>query len=463
MLPLSALRPTGAEVREMIRLAWPIVLAQVGIMTLGVVDTAMVGRVGPDAVAAVALGHIYWMNLTVPGIGLLFVLDPVVAQAVGAADREGIARGVQRGIILALAVSLPTSLLLLPGEWFFGLLRQPAAVTPLAASYSRWIAIGVVPFYVFVALRQSLQAMGHTRGIVAAIVGGNALNVVLNWALIYGHLGAPRMGAVGSGVSTAIGRWAMLAIILWFDRARLARILRPWRAGALRVQPLVRMLAVGVPVALQQWLEVAVFAGGAVAIGWISVQALAAHEVAINLASLTFMVPTGTAAAAAVMVGRAIGRGDGAAARRDSVAALSVGLLFMVAAAIAFLGAPRHLAGVFLADADTIVMASSLIAIAGVFQVFDGVQAVCAGILRGTGDTRVPMLIHLGGFWGVGAPLGLALAFGAGLGARGIWFGYLGGLFAVAVAQLARVRWRLSRDITRLQIDEAAGFAPAAD
>lgn len=454
MLPLSQLRPTVEELREMVRLAWPVVLAQVGVMLLGVVDTAMVGRVGPDAVAAVALGHIYWVNLSVPGIGLLLALDPVVSQAFGAGDDRAVSRGIQRGVILACLLTIPTALLLLPGETFFSMLRQPASVTPLAASWARWSAFGVLPFYLFVAFRQSLQAMAHTRAIVLSILGGNALNVVLNWMLIYGHLGFPALGAVGSAISTVVGRWAMFGMLVWLSRRELMAHLRPWAPESWHVRPLARMLAVGLPVAFQQWLEVGVFAAGAVAIGWIGVRPLAAHEVAINLAALTFMVPMGVAAAAAAMVGRAIGRGDIAAARRDSVAAIGVGLAFMLAAALVFTLAPRALAGMFLEDRETVAIATSLIVIAGAFQVFDGIQGVCAGILRGAADTRVPMLLHLGGFWGIGAPLGLILAFDAGLGPRGVWLGYLGSLIVVAAAQLMRVRWRLSRTVTRLQIDD---------
>jgi MATE family multidrug resistance protein len=454
MLPLSQLRPTGAELREMVRLAWPVVLAQVGIMMLGVVDTAMVGRVGPEAVAAVALAHIYWVNITIPGIGLLFVLDPVVAQAVGAGDRVGIARGVQRGVILALAISIPAMLLLLPGELFFSVLRQPPTVAPIAAEFARWTSLGMIPFFLFVAFRQSLQAMARTRAIVVAIVVGNIVNLFLNWVLIYGNLGMPALGAEGSAISTVIGRWLMLGILFWMGRHELGPALRPWLPESWRWEPLRRMLAVGLPVAFQQWLEVGIFAAGAVVIGWIGVAELAAHEIAINLAALTFMVPLGLSSAAAAMVGRAIGRGDIAAARRDSVAALGVGLLFMSVSAIAFLLFPRSLAGIFLQEPRALEIAASLLVIAGVFQIVDGIQVVCGGILRGAADTRIPMLLHLGGFWGIGAPLGLFLAFPMGLGARGVWLAFAGSLLVVAALQVMRVRWKLGRDVARLLIDD---------
>ena len=173
----------------MMRLAWPVVLAQVGIMLMGVVDTAMVGRIGTSAVAAVALGHLYWVNVTIGGLGILMVLDPVVSQATGANDRAGVSRGVQRGIIMALALSIPSALLLVPGEFFFSLLRQPPDVTPVAATFSRISIAGMVPFYLFFALRQSLQAMAETRPVVIAIVVSNVVNFVLDYVLIYGHFG----------------------------------------------------------------------------------------------------------------------------------------------------------------------------------------------------------------------------------------------------------------------------------
>ncbi len=455
MIPLSELVPTRGELREMLRLAAPIVLAQVGIMLMGVVDTAMVGRVSPATVAAVALGHIYWVNLTMPGLGLLLVLDPVVSQAVGARDHESIARGVQRGVLLALALSLPTMLLLIPGELFFAAIRQPAEVSTIAAEFSRWSALGVVPFYLFVVMRVTLQSMGTVRAVVIAILLANVANAGFNWVLIYGHLGFPPLGALGSALSTVASRWLMFAIILGLGWKQLGPQLLPRRAGIARWQPLGRMVAIGAPVAFQMWLEMAVFSLGAVIIGWLGASPLAAHEIALNLASMTFMVPLGVSGAAAAMVGRAIGRGDLAGARRDAVAAIAIGLGFMVFAAGVFLLLPTQLAHLFIADPATAKLAASLIVIAGTFQVFDGIQCVSAGILRGTGDTRVPMLLHLGGFWGIGIPLMFGLAFWAGLGPQGVWWAYVISLAVVALLQLLRVRWRLAQDVQRLQIDES--------
>ena len=445
----------------MLRLASPVVLAQVGIMLMGVVDTAMVGRVSPATIAAVALGHIYWVNLTIPGIGILLVLDPVVSQAVGAGDREGVARGVQRGVVLALIMTIPTALLLIPAEFLFGVLRQPAEVAPVAAAFTRWSIPGVLPFYLFVVFRQSLQAMATVRPVVLAIVVANVVNAALDWVLIYGHFGFPALGAIGSAIATVFSRFLMLAIVVALGWRQLHAALVPWREATWRWAPMSRMVRIGLPVAFQQWLEIAVFAFGAVTIGWFGAIPLAGHEIAINLAALTFMVPMGISAAAAAMVGRAIGRRDLPAARRDAGAALVVGVGFMSIAAIAFLTLPRTLAGIFVSDPQTLAMASSLIAIGGLFQVFDGIQGVVTGVLRGTGDTRIPMLLHLGGFWGIGIPLSLGLAFSLHMGPRGIWWGYVGSLATVATVQLLRLRWRLAQDVQRLQIDERQEYGLA--
>ena len=455
MTRLAAIRPTRGELREMLRLAAPVVLAQVGIMLMGVVDTAMVGRVSSATIAAVALVHIYWVNLTIPGIGILLVLDPVVSQAVGAKDAEGIARGVQRGVLLALAMSIPTALLLVPGEVFLGLLRQPPEVTPIAATVARWSIGGVLPFYLFVVFRQTLQAMATVRAVVIAIVLANVVNAGLNWVLIYGHFGLPALGAVGSAISTVFSRWFMLALVVTLGWKELHTALVPWRAESWLLAPMLRMISIGLPVGFQQWLEIAVFAFGAVSIGWFGAVPLAGHEIALNLVALTFMVPVGVSAAAASIVGRAIGRRDLSAARRDAVAALAVGVGFMSLAAIVLLSLPQSLARIFVTDPETVAMAASLITIGGLFQICDGLQGVATGVLRGTGDTRIPMLLHLAGFWGIGIPLSLGLAFGLRLGPRGIWWGYVGSISTVALVQLLRVRWRLGQDLQRLRIDEA--------
>ena len=287
----------------MLRLAWPVVLAQVGIMLMGVVDTAMVGRVGTSAVAAVALGHIYWVNVTIFGMGILLVLDPVVSQATGAKDHEGVARGVQRGVLMALALSVPTALLLIPGELFFGFLRQPADVTPIAATFSRISIAGVVPFYLFFALRQSLQAMAQTKPVVIAIVVSNFVELRARLRADLRTLRISRARHPGLGDRDGAEPVADVRPAAVLRVAAAARRHRAVAAGIVPASaPMLRMLRIGVPVAFQNWIEIAVFSGGAVALGWFGAVPLAAHEIAINLAALTFMFPMGVSRG---------GRGDG--------------------------------------------------------------------------------------------------------------------------------------------------------
>jgi MATE family multidrug resistance protein len=440
--------------RETARLALPIVVVQVGLMLMGVVDTLMVGRVSAVALAAVALAHLYFIAVAIGGMGTLLALDPIVAQAVGAGEPVSIARALQRGLLIATGIAAATALVLVPGEWLLTFFRQPPEVIPLAARYARALIPGTLPFFVFIVLRQTLQALGLVRPIVVTIIAGNVLNALLNWVLIYGHLGAPALGPMGSAYSTTLSRWAMAVALLALTRKALLPYLHPARRDALALVPLRRMLRLGLPVGAQNFLEVLSFGAVVIMMGWLGTAELGGHEIAINLAAFTFMVPLGVGGAASVLVGQAIGRGDIAAARREAGAALVWGVGFMCATAVLFLAFPRRLAETFTADQEVVAVAAALIPLAGVFQIFDGTQAVSAGILRGTGDTRAPLLSNLVGFALIGLPVSYWLGFHAGLGPAGLWWGLVVGLSIVAVFLILRVRARLRRHIARVVIDE---------
>lgn len=395
----------------MARVAAPVVVINLAMQAMGVVDTLMVGRLGGEAIAAVALGNFYFHNVAIFGIGLLFVLDPIIAQAVGAGDQAAIARGVQRGLLLALGIGVLVMLALVPGEWLLGALDQPPEVVAETAVYARRRLLGVIPFLVFQVLRQSLQAIGTVRHVIVAAVVANGVNLLGNWMLVYGALGAPRLGVTGSGIATALAMWTMtllLAVLAW---PVLRQTIHPWRPESLAPGPLFRMLRLGVPIGTQWFFESFAFGLTAIFMGWMGTTSLAAHEIALNMAAFTFMVPLGISGAAAAVVGRAIGRGDLLAARRDAVAAIACGTGVMAVSAAAFIGAPAWLVARYTTETATAVLAASLIPLAGWFQVVDGLQAVTSGVLRGTGDTRVPALLHMVAFWGVGIPLGWWLGF----------------------------------------------------
>jgi MATE family multidrug resistance protein len=439
--------PTLRDLRALVRLAVPIVTVQVGLMLMGVVDTVIVGHVSARELAAASLGHLYFFGLAVFAMGTLWAIDPIVSQAMGARDHEAAALGIQRGLVLGAVLGLITTVLCLPAESVLRALRQPAEVVPRAAAFVWMSAPSMIALLSFVTLRQSLQAMKHTRAIVGTIIAGNLLNAALNWVFVFGHLGAPAMGAVGSALSSTIGRWVMLTLLLTFSRRELRPMLTPWRSAAWSPGPLFRTLRIGLPIGAQSTVEFTTFAAISVFAGWFGADAIGGHQVAINLASLTFMVPMGVGGAAAVLVGHAIGEGDLPHARRVAASAVLCGAAFMALSALVLLGFP----GVF-ARAYTSVPG----VIAGVFQVFDGTQVVASGVLRGAGDTRAAMIANVLGFWLVGTPVSLALGFAAHGGVVGLWWGFVAGLAAVAVFMVLRVRRRLSRPIERMRVEAAA-------
>ncbi len=449
--------PSRRELQDVARLAAPIVTVQVGLMLMGTVDAAMVGRVSATDLAAVALGNFWWVTVALFGAGVVMAIDPVVSQAVGANDEEAAALGVQRGLVLAAAMTVVAALCFIPTDRFLRLLGQPDEVVPIAA---RWVWIQIpstLPFFAFVAFRQTLQAHHVVRPVVIAAVVGNALNVFLNWVFIFGHLGAPPLGAVGASISTTIGRYVMTAVLIVLGWRHIGHHIRPWRADTLRWPPIAGMLRIGLPIGVHQFFEIVAFGGALALIGLLGTIPLAGHEITISLAALTYMVPLGINAAAAVLVGGAIGRGDDEGARREASAALACGVAFMSISAVVLLAAPITLARIFTSDAAVIEVAATLIPIAGIFQLFDGVQGVSSGILRGAGDTRVPMLLNVLAYAVVGLPLGAWLCFGAELGAPGMWWGLVAALAVAATALGWRVHTHLGRPQARVRVETAPG------
>jgi MATE family multidrug resistance protein len=440
--------------RAVLRLAVPIVAVQVGMMTMGVVDTVMVGHVSAGALAAVALGNLYYFSVSIFGIGILMALDPVIAQSVGAGDDRAIARGVQRGLLIALGLSVFSSLLLLPGKPVFTLLRQPADVVPTAAAYAQVLIPGMLPFFVYVVLRQSLQAMKHVTPLVLTIIAANLANVALNWVFIYGHLGMPALGAVGSGWATSLSRWLMALSVLALTWRYLRRFLLPIHREVFALRPMAALVRLGIPIGIQHELEFSAFGAIALLMGWLGTVEMAAHQVAISLAALTFMVPLGIGAAAAVLVGQAVGEDDPERARQAAWVTILYATLFMASSAIVMLTLPGPIANLFTEETEVIVVAALLIPIAGVFQVFDGIQVVATGVLRGVGDTRSPMIVSLVGFWLIGLPISIYLGFRTPAGPRGLWWGLVAGLAVVAIFLLIRIRIGLTRQLRRLHIDD---------
>ena len=281
--------PTRDHITALLRLALPVATVQVGFILMGAVDTIMVGHVSPRDLAAVALGNLYFFLTTSFGMGTLFALDPLVSQAFGAGDRAGIARAFQRGFVIAVGLAVLSSLLLMPGRPVLAFLRQPEEVIPIAADYALVSIPGVLAFFLFIVLRQGLQSMGRVEPIVVVIVLANAANVFFNWVLIFGNLGAPALGAVGSGWATTLSRWFMLLTLVSVAWPFLRPYLRPFRSDALMLEPLLRMCRLAVPIGIQFFLEFGVFGAIGILMGMLGTIPRSSHSVASNLAGWTVM------------------------------------------------------------------------------------------------------------------------------------------------------------------------------
>jgi MATE family multidrug resistance protein len=435
-----------SEARALVRLAIPVVAAQLGLMSLGVIDVIMVGHLSKEALAAVALGNLYAWGLMIVGQGVLLALDPLISQAHGAGDRPGVSLALQRGLVLSQLISIPFVLAFRYADPVLRAFGQPPDVIPVAAKFIEYLEPGLPPFFAFIVLRQALQAMNVVRPVIWSIAVGIAANIFFNLGLIFGRFGMPALGAPGSAISTSIGRFLMLGMLAAASWAQFRDVWERPTRHLFDVRSYTRMLAIGVPTGIQYGLEVWVFMTVSLMMGRIGTVALASHQVAINMCSISFMVPLGVGAAAATRVGNAVGRGDPDGARRAAVVSIGLGGGVMTISALLFALVPRLLAHIYTRDLDVIELTAALLPIAALFQIFDGVQAVGCGVLRGVAGTLSAAIINLVGYWVLGLPLGLLLAFRWGLGPRGLWWGLTAGLMAVALLLVLRVRWRFAHD-----------------
>ena len=424
----------------MLALAGPVVLAELGWISMGIVDTIMVGPLGAEAIGAAGIGSNTFIAVAVFGMGLLLGLDTLVSQAFGARRIEECHRWLLHGVLLALFLTAPMTgavWLLVTSLDYWALDPQ---VFPLTRDYLNVLGWSVAPLLLFASFRRYLQAMNVVRPVMFALISANLINAFGNWVLIFGKLGAPAMGVSGSAWATVAARAYMTVFLLGtiVYRERHAAGWFPLRIEAARLR---RLIALGFPAASQITLEVGVFATATALAGRLAPASLAAHQISLNLAAATFMVPYGVSSAGAVRVGQAVGRRDPGGVSDAGWTALALGVGFMVTAAAAFLALPRTLLGAFTADRTVIDIGVGVLGVAAVFQIFDGVQGVATGILRGLGDTRSPMIWNLAGHWLFGLPVGYTLCFGLGFGVVGLWTGLSIGLIVVAIV-LIRVWWR---------------------
>ncbi len=464
----------GAEISAMLALAWPIVLTNVAQTGLATTDVVMMGWLGPDALAAGALAVNLNFAFLIFAIGLVTATAPLIAIELGRNRHSvrDVRRTMRQGFWVAIAVTLPIWAVLWHGEAIFLVLGQQPAIAAKAASYLHTFQWSFLPFLFYVILRNFVSAL--ERPLAALWIGGSALilNAALVWSLMFGHFGLPALGLPGAGIGTTITNIYMaggLALLIRLDRRfrRYHLFGRFWRPDWSRFRAIWR---IGLPIAVTLAFEVTIFNAATFLQGLIGAAALAAHAIAIQVPSLTFTVPLGLATAATVRVGRAYGARDIAGIARAGWSAYGVALVYACGTATLILLFIHQLVGLFLdwsnpADAVVAGLAASYLVWAGIFQIVDGAQVVGAGMLRGLGDTRAPMWLAGLGYWGIGLPVGVVLAFWVKLDGIGIWIGLSTGLAVVAVLMTVRwiVRERLGLTRRAPPVERSARLVVAAE
>lgn len=437
-------RESWREVRKLTLLATPVALTQLSSMLLWTIDLLMVGHIDVLSLNAVSLGRIWVMGTSICAMGLIFGLDAIASQAHGARDRDRLGDVLLHAGALAVAVSVPLGGLWLSTERLLVAFGQDPATAALA---HRFVVVQIPSLpciLLFVALKQYLQARGIVRPAMWISFAACGLNAGLNWLLIFGHWGVPRLGAVGAGVATAITEVAMLVAMLAAIRFfRLQRgavtVVDPMR---LRIKGLTEILRLGIPVAVMLALEYWAFAISSLWAGWLGPVDLAAHSIALNLASITYMVPLGIGLGASARVGHLIGAGEPRAAQRAAWVAFALGGGVMACFALLFVALRSVIPFAFTLDASVVALAATLLPIVAAFELFDGLQVVGSGILRGMGRTRPAALFNLVGYYALGLPLAAWLGRPERLGLVGIWWGLALGLAVVAGLSVAWVALR---------------------
>lgn len=423
------------HLKETALLAYPVVFAQLGHIMLGVVDSMMVGGIGAEPLAAAAVSNGVFFILMVIGLGISYAMTPLVAIKVGEGKPNECGDILKQGFITNLAVGLILAGLIFIVAVNFHYFNQPKRVTALSIDYLKIIGVSAIPFMVFQTYRQYIEGFSLTKPAMFIILASNIINFFVNWLLIYGKWGFPELGLNGAGYATLLSRVFMaVAIVVYALRSSKVKPYNPSFTIAKANWKLIKkILSVGVPSGFQYFFETAAFSLGAVMIGWIGAKDLAAHQIAINLASITYMAALGVSAAGAIRVGGAFGRKDKREIRTAGFTALLISVSFMACAGLTFIALNNFLPRFYISDEFVISKASMLLVMAALFQMSDGAQAVGLGILRGLTDVKIPTLITFIAYWILSLPIGYVLSFHYNFGVVGVWIGFIIGLTASAV------------------------------
>ncbi len=428
------------------RLAYPVMLSQLGHIMVGIADSIMVGQIGPVPLAAASFANNFLGVFLMFGIGLSYGITPLVAQADGQADTSKITRLLRHGILLCGGSGVLLFVLLFGVSFLFPFMRQPEEVVQLGTPYFLIIASSLIPLMIFQNFRQFSEGMSVTKPTMYITIAANLVNVFFNYLLIYGKLGFPELGLNGAGWATFISR-VLMAFGLYFFVIKYERF-KAFRAAfqlsKIKADFFKPMLKIGLPSGIQFVFEVGAFAMASIMMGWLGANALAAHQIAISLVSLSYMMASGISAASTVRVGNQMGIKDGVNLKRVGNTSFLMSLVFMACCAIVFIGFSNFFPTLYVEEREVIGIASTLIIVAGFFQLSDGVQVVGLGSLRGMSDVKIPTIITLIAYWGLAIPASYVLGFIFELGPEGIWYGLLIGLTVAAIALFVRFH-RLAR------------------
>ncbi|WP_339758212.1 MATE family efflux transporter [Algoriphagus aquimarinus] len=421
-------------------LAFPVVLSQLGQVLVGVADSMMVGRMGAVPLAAASLGNSIFFVILMFGMGISMGITPLVSVAEGKGKFKRIGHLFQHGLWINIATAVLLTVVVVGLSQGLHFLNQPEEVVILTIPYLYIITASLLPFMIFQSFKQLAEGISQTKQAMYVTIFCNLVNVFLNWVLIYGNLGAPEMGLNGAGIATLISRVLMPIMMgLYVMRSKRYNVFNlQLGLGKLRFLLLNRILKIGVPTGFQYIFEVSAFSAAAIMMGWIGVNALAAHQIAINLASVSYMMVSGLSTAGMIRVSNQIGRNNFKTMREAGMMVFGMALVFMAITGLIFILMRSYLPTLYIDNNEVVAMSASLLIIAGLFQLSDGIQVAGLGVLRGMQDVQFPTVITLVAYWVIGLPLGYFLAFELGMAEKGIWYGLLIGLSITAVVLFYR-------------------------
>lgn len=428
------------ELKKTIHLSLPMVVGQIGQLTMSVADNIMVGRVGTDALAAAAIGNALFTLVLVVGFGISMAITPLTAMAAGAGRDKDCGVVLRQGLIVNLLSGVLLCGLAFIGAESIRFLNQPHTIVAPAILYMKVLGFSMLPLMLFQSFRQFAEGVSFLKPAMVITLVANLVNIFINWVFIYGNCGAPALGLTGAGIATFSSRTFMALCLMWIimTAPTLKRFDPSLRYRKIDIPLMKQLLKIGIPGAFQYFFEVSAFTASSVIVGWMGTQALAAHQIALNLASISFMGAMGISAAGTIRVSNAVGRGLPRDVRAAGFSAALVCAGFMATAGLIFILFRHSLPWFYVSDIVVLEMSATLLVIVAFFQISDGIQAVGLGILRGITDMKIPTLITLVAYWVIGLPSGYVLAFHFNLGIYGVWYGLLISLSASALLMMLR-------------------------